>query len=173
MITKALRNNVQPLITVTESEALSKGVDVGRIKAVMRTSTPTYPCDCMYRLVVGLYLEVKHVMTNNFDKVVMTHGRVRKIITDKVDVEGRIKVLLDPLRMLLAGRGVNLNVKVGDADVDLVREIAIRCAWRLVNAYVYRKVTQFTLHMLTESGATAAENGGSRISCLKLTTINK
>ena len=35
-------------------------------------------------------------------------------------------------------------------DVDLVREIAIRCAWRLVNAYLYRKVTQFTLRMLTE-----------------------
>jgi len=33
VITKALRNNVQPLIAVTESEALSKGVDVGRMKA--------------------------------------------------------------------------------------------------------------------------------------------
>ena len=89
-------------------------------------------------------------MTNNFDAVAMSHGRVRKIITDKVDVEGRIKVLLDPLRKHLAVRGVNLNVKIGDGDVDLVREIAIRCAWRLVNAYVYRKVTQFTLHMGTK-----------------------
>ena len=168
MITKALRKDVQPLITVTESEAISKGVHVGRIKAVMRTTTPTYPCDCMYRLVVGLYMEVKHVMINDFENVAMTHGRVRETITDRIDTRDRIKTLMDQLREFLGS--VNLNVKVGDMDVDLVREIAIRCAWRLVNAYLYRKVTQFTLRMLTESGATSAENGGSRISCLKLTT---
>ena len=104
-------------------------------------------------------------------------GSVRTEIIDRLEktsVQDQVNAVRDYVQGKFNGDSAALRGKDKNGDsVDLMDEIAIRCAWRLVNAYTYRKVIQFTLHIHGSSkAATGATNTSSRKNALKKTCVS-